>query len=460
MKLNRRSKKKSTQSPATEPAQRRPGKRFEWPLLIFPAALVTTLIVLYLLNQSIQQGSVRPAGEEATSHETRPADAGQPDEATSASDTQRQPGTRVDAGPQTQAPQINERPAAATGREKPELESRRVIAKDEAGRSAGAPELDNVGKILLVLQEAIEAKDHARIKQCLDDLVALGDQVIAPLMQVIANEQGEAGMWAAEALARIGTPLATTTLLETLAQVKEGPYKVELGKRVAGISNHDSWPVLLDNIMSTSDSTVLRSATESLSRMADAPIIDELVARYDGAANERDAERITQLISNIHSTKATESLLSLAGDVASSPQDGLSRAAIQGLANSGDPQAVSYLMRKLEASAPGEGGYLVNAISQIKEPQAQDALLYAAAGNKEVSAENGRTAAIYALRNYPNDKTVTLLEQIVASEENARVSAAATRTLDDIRKTSPHVVADARSLVKKDPYAPQEPVKK
>jgi HEAT repeat protein len=459
MKSNRRSKKNSTPSPATEPVQRGLGRRFEWPLLIFPAALVTTLFVLYLVNQSIQQAPVPPTDGEAVSRDTRPPDARQPDEATRAGDTERQPGTRVDREPEAHGPQMPERPTVGE-RENPESESRRVVAADEPSRTTGAPEPDGVGQILLALQEAIEAKDHARIKQCLDSLVALGDQVIARLTQVIANEQGEAGMWAAEALARIGTPLATATLLETLAQVKEGPYKVELGKRVAGINNHDSWPVLLDSIMSTSDSTVLRSATESLSRMADTPIIDELIARYDGATTEQDAERITQLISNIHSAKATESLLALAGDVASGPQDGLSRAAIEGLANSGDPQAVSYLMRKLEASPPGESGYLVNAISQIKDPQAQDALLYAAAGNKEVSADNGRAAAIYALRNYPNDKTVALLEQIVASEENARVSAAAVRTLDDIRRTSPHVVADAQSLVKKDPYAPQEPIRK
>jgi len=166
------------------------------------------------------------------------------------------------------------------------------------------------------------------------------------------------------------------------------------------------------------------------------------------------------VISNIRSPKATDSLISLAGDVASAPQDALAKAAVDGLGKIGDPQAISYLMRKLEAAPPGEGGYLVNTISQIKEPQALDALLYAAAGNKEVSAENGQTAAIYALRNFPDAKTYALLEQIVATEENARVTAAATRTLDDLRRTSPHIVANAQSLVKKDPYAPTEPIKK
>ena len=314
---------------------------------------------------------------------------------------------------------------------------------------------DDSEPIITVLRQAVEEKDHTRIKQCIDDLVALGDQAIAPLTQLISNEGGEAGIWAAEALARIGTPVATSTLLDTLAQIKESQYKEAVGKRVAGISNHESWPVLLENILNTGDSTVLRAAAASLSRMADAPVVDELVARYDGAASERDVQRITQVISDIRSSKATEPLLSLAGDVASTPQDPLQKAAVDALGKIGDPQAISYLLRKLEAAPPGEDGYLVNTIAQINQPEAQPSLLYAAAGNKEVSAEHGRTAAIYALRNFPNGRTLALLEQIVAQEENAQVSAAATRTLEDIRRTSPHVIAKADSLIKSDAALPE-----
>jgi len=461
MKSIRRNKKSSTPSPATTARPAGRGKQFEWPLLAFPAAILATLVVLYVVNRSIQQqGPVRPVDTEPAPRAARASAARVPDlTAVTDDNTGRLPRTRIDSE-SGKPPQMKERPALTQEAQRREAVTREPVRQDGANRRAGLQALDGPGRIILVLQEAIQEKDHARIKQCLDELVALGDQVIAPLTQVIAREQGEAGVWAAEALARIGSPLATTTLLETLAGIKEGQYKEELGKRVAGISNHESWPVLLDNVLSTADSTVLRAAGESLSRMADTPIIDELIARFDGATDARDTERIAQLISNIRSSKATDSLISLAGDVASAPQDALSRAAVEGLARTGDPQAISYLMRKLEATPPGESGYLVNTISQIKEPQAHDALLYAAAGNKEVSAENGRTAAIYALRNFPSAKTYALLEEIIATEQNARVVTAATRTLDDLRRTSPHVVANAQSLVKKDPYTAVELIKK
>jgi hypothetical protein len=458
MKSIRRNKKSPVQSPAVPAGPQGRGKRFEWPLLVFPAALLATLVVLYVVNRSIQQQTlVRP--EPAESRIARTPASKTPDLTTVGNDTGLHPNAKIESQQQGKPPKMKEPAAVTQEKEKPETVTHRPVAQEETSQRAGLQALDGPGRIIVLLQEAIQEKDHARIKQCLDELVALGDQVIAPLTRVIAGEQGEAGVWAAEALARIGSPLTTSTLLDTLAQIKEGHYKEELGKRIAGISNHESWPVLLDRILNTPDATVLRAAGDSLSRMADTPVIDELLARVDGATNERDIERITQVISNIRSPKATDSLISLAGDVTSAPEDALARAAVEGLGKIGDPQAVSYLMRKLEATPPGENGYLVNTITQIKEPQAQDALLYAAAGNKEVSAETGRTAAIYALRNFPNAKTIALLEQI-AADENARVSSAATRTLDDIRRTSPHVVANAQSLVKKDPYAPAEPIKK
>ncbi len=460
MKITRRNKKSPTASSAAPAGPQGRRKRFEWPLLAFPVAVLAALVILCVVNHSIQQqGPARPVSTETESRTARPAAARVPDVPVVTGDESTQVHrTAIETAPQDKRPQTKAGPAVTQGKDRAAVTPKPITQETNKPR-AGLQAQDGAGRIIAILQEAVREKDHARIKKCLDELVALGDRAIAPLTQVIANERGEAGMWAAEALARIGSPLATTTLLDTLAQIKEGLYKEELGKRVAGISNHESWPVLLDKVLNTADSTVLRAASESLSRMADTPIIDELMARFDGATDVRDTERIAQLISNVRSSKATESLISLAGDVASAPQDALSRAAVDGLGKIGDPQAISYLMRKLEAAPPGENGYLVNTISQIKGAQAYDALLYAAAGNKEVSAESGRTAAIYALRNFPDARTISLLEQI-ALEENARVAAAATRTLDDIRRTSPHIVANAQSLVKKDPYTSGDLIKK
>jgi HEAT repeat protein len=348
-----------------------------------------------------------------------------------------------------------------------------VIAKPDDGTDSGAnpvagdtPTLDNasgpqgVDKLVAVLREAAEKKDHARLKQCLDELVAMGDEAVPALIELMAEGDPQAGVWAAEALSRIGTPLATVSLLDALEQIKESAYKEEVGKRISGISNHESWPILLDAVQDTGDATVLRAAGSALARMADTPIMDEIIARFDASTESADAARLAQIVSNITSSRATEALVALAGDVATPPRDALERAAISALGKIGDPQSVSYLLRKLEASPPGEGAYVFNTITRISQPQAQAALLYAAAGNKEVSADNGRTAAVQALRNYPDERTCQLLESIIAQEENTRVATAAIRALESIRKLSPHVTTTADGLRKAELGFTLPPLKK
>jgi hypothetical protein len=289
--------------------------------------------------------------------------------------------------------------------------------------------------------------------------VALGDEAVDSLVEMV-NEQGEAGLWAAEALARIGTPAATVALLDTLGQTEEGQFKEDLATRVAGITNHESWPLLLDTMLQTEDATVARATGDALSRMADTPVMDEIIARYETATTEAEVERLARLVSNIECSQATNALLSLAGDVTDTVQDCLQQAAIDALSNIGGVQCVSYLLRRLEATTPGEGTSIYNAITQITSQEAYAQLLYAAAGNKEVSAEYGQTAAIEALANYPYEQTSALLERIVAEGANEKVVTAASRTLDSIQKSPYAITASAESLDKSAAMLPIAPITK
>jgi HEAT repeat protein len=189
-------------------------------------------------------------------------------------------------------------------------------------------------------------------------------------------------------------------------------------------------------------------------------VVDEIVARYDAALTPEEAELLARTVGNISSPEASASLRSLAGSVSSAPQDSLQRAAIDAMASIGDPQSVSYLLQKLEASSPGEGGYLFNTITTIDQPQAQSALLYAAAGSKEVSAEQGQTAAICALQNYPSEETYRLLEQIAATTDNTAVATAALRTLENIDQKQPAVAESTTSKADTTTMLPVDPLKK
>jgi HEAT repeat protein len=456
-------KKQPKTTVADHPESCRP---FEWPLLIYPVLFLATLSILYVVNRSIQKESPLPSARPQAPQEqaVTPSRPGQADPVTHAV-----PGNRAKLGSGL-ASRSQESTAAAGANGNPPARPRNDRAGAKPGQSSFATgkmqrpidpsQLQGANKIVAILRTAIAEKNEARIKQCIAELAAMGDAAVVPLNDLITHEEGDTALWAATALARIGTPTATSALLDRLSQTKEGTYKEELGKRVSSIRNHDSWPLLLDAMVQAGDTGVVRAATASLSMMADAPILDEVIARYDTATTNMEIERLAQLVRNIQSPKATESLLSLAGHVSSAPQDSLQQAAIEALGKVGDAQSVSYLLRRLEASPPGEGAQIFNTITQINSPQAQSSLLYAAAGNKEVSAEHGRTAAIYALKNYPDEKTVALLERIIAQEQNEKVLTAATRTLDDIKRSPHAVTASAGALQKSEETLPFKPLEK
>ncbi|MBN1360535.1 MAG: HEAT repeat domain-containing protein [Sedimentisphaerales bacterium] len=446
-----RGEKNSAPSRTTTPNRRNSLLRSEWPLLVYPVLVVAALGILYGVSQSIQRElTPSPAGRVGT-----PAEA--PSVRSLEGETVTPP---ADAAVGDVAVVQEHNPTTLLGEDHASTFTPDTAETDAQPAATDLESLEGTDRVLAMLRQALQTGDNAQVKQCMDDLVALGDDVVGPLSEIVASRNDATALWAAKALARIGTPTASGVLLDTLTQTGDGPYKEQLAKEISSIDNHDSWPVLLDALQDTADAAVMRAAGTSLARMADKPIVDEIVARYDAAATEEQADRLARMIGNISSPAASESLLALAGDVSATPQDGLEKAAVEALANVADAQCVSYLLRKLEASAPGEDAYLFNAVASISQPQAEAALRYAASGSKEVSAEHGRTAAIYALGNFPNEQTYALLEQIVATEDNASVLSAAARTLETIRNTEPIVAANVAAQGHEDFLLPTNPMQK
>ena len=427
----------------------------EWPLLLIPALVLVALSVLYTAHRSLQQE--RPHGNTPSVPGQSTATAtGQPD--VPGAPTDPQAGTTVPADPAAMT--ANQSQAASATGDPNRADTRTPGAPGATAGAGGSQDPATVASLVGTLRQALQQEDHARIKQVMNDLVALGDDAVEELGEIIANNSDETALWAAEALARIGTPAAAATLLDTLAQLEDGPYKEQLAKRTSNIANHESWPILLDAVQAGADRAVQRAAATSLGRMADTAVIDEIVARYDAATTPEAADLLAQMMSNINSPTAGEALRKLAGSVSSTTLDSLQQAAIQAMAAIGDTQSVNYLLERLEASPPGQGGQLYNTIANINQPQAEAALRYAAAGSKGVSAEQGRTAAISALQNYPSAETYQLLEQIAANSDNTAVVTAALRTLETIDKNQPAIAEQATSKADTTDLLPVDPLKK
>ncbi len=437
--------KNTTASKVRVPSPRDKLLGSEWPLLIYPVLVVAALAVLYGVNRSIQNELAPVSEPRVETPATRTQDEGANRPAIE---------TSIPLGEVTSF-------EMATARN----QSQRTPGADRAPALPGEGDtqwqnLQGTARVLAMLRQALKTGDNAQIKQCMDGLMAMGDDAIGPLSETIANGNDETAVWAAKALARMGTPMASSVLLDTLGLIEDGWYKEQMAKETSNIADHDSWPTLLNALQDTTDASVLRAASTALAKMADKPVVDEIVARYEAATTDEEADRLAQMLGNISSPAASESLLALAGSVSSVPQDSLEKAAVNALANVGDTSCVNYLLRKLEATPPGEGNHLYNAITSISQPQAEAALRYAAAGSKDVSAEQGRTAAIYALENFPSEQTYALLEEIVATEDNISVISAAARTLDNIRNAEPVVAANTAATVHEPILLPSNPLQK
>lgn len=442
--FSKKNGKKQAEATSAAAAQRK--FRLDWPLLLYPASILAALAVLYVVSRTIERESPMPRDRGAASEATTTIDNTDQSETTAANTG----GVPEVAGGLSVGLSSDINPAASWDNTQSNIALNAPTGEVQA---IDFDQLEGPAEVVSMLRRAIQQEDHALIKQCIDELVALGDEAVVSLTELV-NAEGQTGLWAAEVLARIGTPVATAALLDTLAQTEAGQFKDDLGKRIAGITNHDSWPLLLDTLLQTEDATVARAAVDSLARMADTPVMDEILARYENATTDAEVEYLAQLVSNIQSSGATESLLSLAGDVASPIQDTLQQAAIDALAKVGDSECASYLLRRLEATTPGEEASIYNAITQINNQDAYAQLLYAAAGNKEVSAESGQTAAIQALANYPCEQTCVLLERIVAEGSNEKVVTAASRTLDAIGRGPYAITASAESFERSEQMFP------
>jgi HEAT repeat protein len=426
--------KNTTPSDTPRPRKSRNWIRSEWPLLLYPVLVAAAVVVVYVVNRPAPETSLPAGGTHAETSKAGPL---------------RPMGTVEPSQPSGSArTEVAGNPGSPKKGVLPPKSSNTGSISDANLASTAALPVDNgtpgTAHTLNLLRQAVQAKDHGAIKKYIDELVAMGDDAAATLGAFVAGGDDPGCVWAAEALARIGTPAATQSLLDALAQIGDGTYKEQIARCVSNITNHESWPLLLDTMQATEDAAVRRAASTSLARMADTPIVDELVARYDAATTIEEAADLAHTMSSINSSAAARSLLALGRQVPSTPEDELDRSVMAAIANVGTAECVSFLLSRLESCDSGEGAYLMNTISKINQPQAQPSLLYAAVGNKEVSAEQGRTAAILALQNYPTEQTYVLLEQIAATEKNAAVASAASRTLAAIQRTAPALAANAQ----------------
>jgi HEAT repeat protein len=244
------------------------------------------------------------------------------------------------------------------------------------------------------------------------------------------------GNAASEAARVLGAadPLAALSLFAELSP--EGSSEAQqtaLLVAIAELRNQEALPELMKSLAEASPPALVGAVQAAVCHMAAEDEVRELLTRYGESADEEYRRRVENVLRRLENADAAPALIEAFADPATAPGSALYGAIIEGLAHLGTTATASSLLQRLDSAGreePADG--LLAAIGNISGPHALSALQYAAEGNKEATRDQTRVAAILALRNYWDERTLHLLETL-AADENQSIRETASQTLALVR---------------------------
>ena len=267
----------------------------------------------------------------------------------------------------------------------------------------------------------------------LDSLISRGNAALPQLLAILTNTDNTVDMrLAAEALAKLGSPEAVNAIYHALGALQDGDLKEEICRLASCVTNRESADVLMEILTLAQDRSLIRASEYALGHMVDSAMLSAFAKAYDANGDAVIKERVLNLVRNTCSPDAESALIDLAGPLKTPPSEPLARAALEGLSHIGTATATDNLLQRLESVPADRTRDIFNVITQVSgtdESRAQ--LQYAAMGNKQVSGDQTRVAAIYGLGNYPDGETRIFVQQLL-QDSNTVIRAAAQRTLNNM----------------------------
>lgn len=168
-------------------------------------------------------------------------------------------------------------------------------------------------------------------------------------------------------------------------------------------------PIALETLEHETDQEVLRSVKAMLREHLTRESLEAMVSLHDQVDNASVREKIEAIVRGISNPDAYDTLADIVSDHRFPLTDPLTAAAVESMADLDTPAAVNRLLQRLNEATPDEDiQSLFLVLAQVNQPEARPSLELAAQGMKEVENPTARAAAIYALRNYLDETTLSL----------------------------------------------------
>ena len=257
--------------------------------------------------------------------------------------------------------------------------------------------------------------------------------MLAEAAQLSKGSDADLALLGAHALSAIGTPEAATELLAALQSAQNGPLKRELCGALQAFTNAQAASVFWGVLGASGDQEVKSSAEVALGRMADANLTAEMVQRYRASNSAEEKDALLAALRQIQNAEAAGQLLGIINEQkAISSLDPLGLAAVDTLAVIGTPEAVSNLVSRLSAVAPGETSPIYDAIGRVSNTESLPLIAQAAYGQFAGSTAYSRLAAIQALGNFNSNAVYPVLSYLVQNDQSRSIQESAQTALKRI----------------------------
>jgi len=272
--------------------------------------------------------------------------------------------------------------------------------------------------LCLALIDNVDKKESDKTVVIAGELVALGDDAVPLLIEMVSYGDRAIELEALRVLSRIGTPKALAVALgKTLSGTRYESEAMKLIDAFSDVTNPAVSSLLVKIIGETQDRQLNMEIGVILSGMEGSAVVGALAAVMEETEDQSYRQDCAEIMAGLC---RPSNILALEEVLETSKDDFVKLAASLALANIGNQMACDVLL-DFAGTARERDNFYAQAISRVRSPYGQTALL-----NILKTPENStevRVAAAEALGHYKSELVKNELVNLVSAEKNAAVNA-------------------------------------
>lgn len=252
----------------------------------------------------------------------------------------------------------------------------------------------------------------------------------AELATLAKRPDADTALLGAHGLAGLGTPEAAVELVAAIQGAAHGVGKRELSAALGTFNSPGTAQLFLGLLGTSEDREVLAGAEKALSNVADAPVVQDILQRYEASNSSTERENLLAALRHMQTASCVPALLDIVNQQkVISTTDPIGLAAVDTLGIIGNAVAVSNLFAHLTNVREGGSSPIYDAIGRVSNPESLPLIASVAYGQVPGISLYSRMAAVQALGNYNAQQAQPALNWLIENDPSAGIREAAAGAL-------------------------------